>query len=161
MSDPGSRSRTASAAAAVKVSAEAAAPTSDCSTSRARTGRSATPIRQTRASPIAPPPLSGDHGGHADQGEVAVAAGHLLERPACARRTGRDPDLDDALVVVERRGEVRHEEVVGRDHALARVLRTTISASVIAATAGSSADASAWAMLPPIVPRLRIETCPM
>ena len=39
--------------------------------------------------------------------------------------------------------------------------RTTSSASVSTATAGSSADASAWAMLPPIVPRLRIETWPM
>ena len=39
-----------------------------------------------------------------------------------------------------------------------RVLRSTSSAPVTTATAGSSALASAWVMLPPTVPRLRIVT---
>ena len=39
-----------------------------------------------------------------------------------------------------------------------RTDRTTISAPVATATAGSSAEASAWAIDPPMVPRLRIDT---
>ena len=113
-----------------------------------------------RASPTRP---SGDrdHGGDADEREVAVATRDLVERPARAVGTGRDPDLGQQFVVGHRGREVADEEVVGRHDPLALRERTTISAPVTTATAGSSADASACAIEPPMVPRLRIETWPM
>ncbi len=42
-----------------------------------------------------------------------------------------------------------------------RALRATTSPSRAARTQGISADASAWATLPPIVPRTRMAACPM
>ena len=59
-------------------------------------------------------PVEGDHGRDADEGEVAVAAGDLVERPPAARRSRRDPDLCQQLVVGDRRGEVPDEELVRR-----------------------------------------------
>ena len=83
-----------------------------------RTARSATPIRAMRASPMRRP-SSDDHGGDADEREVAVTAGDLLERPARAGGSGWHADLGEQLVVVERRGEVPDEELVGRHDPLA------------------------------------------
>ena len=91
-----------------------------------------------------------------------MAPGDLVEGPAGPGRTHRDPNLDEELVVVEGGREMPEEELVGRTGSVRAVtFLTTISAPVIVATAGSSAEASAWAMLPPIVPRLRIDTWPI
>src|SRR3954471_7049690 len=58
-----------------------------------------------------------DRGGCRDDGEVAVAAGELLDRRAVRR--AREAHLRDDLARFERRGEEAQEEVGGRDAALA------------------------------------------
>ena len=68
-------------------------------------------------------------------------AADLLERAPGRRIRGRHPHLDDALVVVERGGEVALEEVGGRDHALAaRAPQRRLEPSSTASTHGISAD---------------------
>ena len=49
--------------------------------------------------------------------EIAAAARELAEAPAALRRPGRQPDLGDDLVVLERGRQRPDEEVVGADRA--------------------------------------------
>ena len=116
---PAPSSLIASCAAASIVPASAGWPTS----ARFGVGRPDGAVRDTHQGDagLADPAVGdGDHGGDADEGEVAVTTRDLLERPARAVGTGRDPDLGQQLVVGHRRREVPDEEVVGRHDALDR-----------------------------------------
>ena len=89
------------------------------SAAAARTGTSDMPANASRASLIAPSDKR-QRRGQADDGEVAVAAGHLLEADPRARFRGREPHLDEELVGTARRREVALEPLRRRDHPLAR-----------------------------------------
>ena len=149
-------SRDALSAAAAIASGESSVPTSSRAASRASTGPVAdAQIDQPRLA--APAGLVERHqGGDAYLGVVAMAAGDLQEGPAGAGGRRRDGGLDQHLVRLQRGGEQAGEEVGGGHPALAGGALRRKRARRATATAGSSAAGSAWARLPPSVPRLRI-----
>ena len=114
MSDAGSRSLIASWAAASIVPASAGWPTSATSASDSA-DRAVGHAHQSDPGLADAAVGDRDHGGDADEREVAVTADDLVERPARVVGSGRDPDLGQQFVVGHRRGEVPDEEVVGRD----------------------------------------------
>ena len=101
-------------------SAVGSAPTSAASAARARCGTSATPINAMRLSAIRPSAPSESIAATPTSAKSPCRRATSLERVPGRRIGGRDPHLDDALVVVERGGEVALEEVGGGDRALAR-----------------------------------------
>ena len=96
-----------------------APPASASSTAAARTGRSVAPIRATRRLRDGAGVVERDLGDGAAGGVVAGALGDLDARGPGARRSQRQGDGDEDLVVVERRGEEAEVEVGGGDRALA------------------------------------------
>ena len=160
-SEGGARDFATCAAASANTSSAGSAPTSTASASVALTGVELTPVKTKRDSAILPT-LKAYGGGDADHGEIAVAAGDLLERAPAARPLRGYADRDEDLIGLEGGGEETFEEVGRRNGAPPRArLCATTSASSASATAGNSAAGSAWARLPPMVPRLRIAGWPI
>ena len=95
--------------------------------------------------------------GHRHDGEVGVDPGVLDERVPAAPH--RQPDLRQDLVGLQRGAERPLQEFRNGNGAGSSGPTATSSASSASAAAGSSAAGSAWARLPPIVPRLRIGVC--
>ena len=90
------------------------------------------------------------------EGIVAMAARHFLKRPTTPNGRGRKMDLDEQLVGPEIRREKAREELLGFERTPPPWERIRKRAPKARQTAGSSAAGSAWARLPPKVPRLRI-----
>ena len=128
------------------------------SASRKRSGAGPTPqaaIRASRTRPSTSTSWTGDAG----KREIAVAATDLGKGRTRPVRNLRKFDRDQHLVRLQRRGLNVDEESRGGDPALAPgAIGKPWSPSSAAATAGSSAAGSAFAMLPwpPTVPRVRI-----
>ena len=98
----------------------------------------------------------------ARDGEIAVAAGELLDREAGPAAPHREPHRRQDLVGCQRCLPQAGEEVRRRDlPAAPRDDVASIVASSASATAAYSAAGSACAIAPPSVPRVRIWKCPM
>ena len=113
-----------------------------CQPMRARGGADHSDMRVARR----PLPIFVIKQEDAGEGEITLTPGIFSEGPAPAARPFRQMQLGDDLVRPAQRRQ-------GRDPAgPTRV----ISPSQVTATPGNSAAGSAWARLPPTVPRLRI-----
>ena len=112
------------------------------------------------AAPVTTPSVDRDRGGHAGQGVVAVPPGRLLEGRAACRPAKRPEPHAPTASSSSAQASISSgpcEEVGGRDLAAARgadgLDRRRPAAT---STAGISPAASAWAIEPTVVPRLRI-----
>jgi len=86
--------------------------------------------------------------------EIAFATGEFAKGPAPVRGPMRQIEFGDDFVRPAQRGPVKKSSArTTRDPAGPT---SVICASQVTATPGSSAAGSAWARLPPTVPRLRI-----
>ena len=153
----GSTAAAASSPASRAVSASTARPASPTSTT---SGRSATEPSATRPCSTRSVP-NGERTGRETEAVVAAPLRQLLERVARPGWRGRPDRVDDELVRLERRQEVRDEEAPPpRSFAAPLVEAATTDPPRTVSASGSSAAGSAWAIEPPTVPRLRVAKWP-
>ena len=133
-------------------------PTSACSTSRARTGATATPPSVTEARVILPALSSSQQRRRRHDGEIAVPARELDEAVAVAGRPERKAHCGQRSRSSSIAGVMKADRKVGEMRSRARRSgpATVTVASCAAATVTSSADGSRWQSEPPMVPRLRV-----